>query len=650
MTESSEPAVLAAHNQALLERIAELERAVTRNAEDAELLRGLLAAVPAFIIHVDGALRVRFVNRYQPGLTPETVLGRSAFDFVAPGDHERSRAFIEQVRATGAVVSYPTIGTGPHGRPAHYETYVAPVREPDGSTGVVMVAVDVSAQVAREQALRESEARLGVALEATGIGLWSWAVETGELWWDERMSALHGSRAVMLDEYIERFVHLDDRDAFRARARRMRESGIWEPFAYRIVRQDGSARWLTSRGRVERGPQGQVAKIVGGTLDITEQRLLEEQLRQSQKMEAVGSLTAGIAHNFNNMLSVIMPTLDIAARVLPPERAPLLKDASHAARRAAEMVQQLMTYAGQSFTHERRPVALSDVVEAAVGICRRVFDRRVQLDVSYDGPAPAVRCSPIQIEQVLVNLLLNARDAVLDAKPERGLVSIRVRAQATALPPEQPGGPARDAVTVEVEDDGVGMSPEVRARAFEPFFSTKPAGHGTGLGLATSFAIARDHGGTLDCHSVVGAGTTFTLRLPTTTERPVRSDRPPARSSVALARLRVLLVDDDAAVRATIERILSEADLSVIAAGDGEAGVALLEANPDVHVVLLDRSMPGGAGETFIPRLRAAAPRAKIVFLSGQFVEPQVAALADGVLPKPASAEALLAIMSQLTV
>jgi PAS domain S-box-containing protein len=648
VTDSSDAAALAQENAALRARVAEFEQAAAQHAADAELLRGLLAAVPAFIIHIDAALRVRFVNRYLPGLTPEGVLGRSAFDFIAPQDHERSRQFIEQARATGQIVSYPTLAVGPHGAAANYENYVAPVREADGSTGALMVALDVSAQVERERALRESEARLGVALEATGIGLWGWDLRTGELWWDERMSALHGSKAPEpLERYTDRFVHPDDRAYFTARASRTIETGVWETFAYRIMRDDGSVRWVASRGRVERDETGTLTKVVGGTLDVTEQRLLEEQLRQSQKMEAIGSLTAGIAHNFNNMLSVIMPTLDVVSRMLPKERAPLLRDASHAARRAAEMIQQLMTYAGQSFTYERKPVALDEAVEAAVGICRRVFDRKVQLETSYDGPAPTVVCNPVQIEQVLVNLLLNARDAVLDARPERGLVSIRVRAQSNPLSPEQPGGEPRDAVTLEVEDDGVGMSPELRARLFEPFFTTKGPGRGTGLGLATSFAIVRDHGGTLECRSVAGVGTTFTLRLPTSQLPASRTGSPPKPSPTG--GLRVLLIDDDAAVRATVERILSDADLSVIAAGDGAAGVALLQAHPDVDVVLLDRSMPGGAGETFIPRLRAAAPKAKIVFLSGQSVEPSVAQLADGVVAKPASAEALLRTLQRVT-
>jgi len=511
MTDAAE---LARENAALRRRIEELERIGEKNASDAEFLRSVLGAVPAFIVHADCELRIRYINRYQPGLGPEQVIGRSIYDFMAPTDHALGATSIAKARATNEVVRYSNVGVGAHGQPAHYDTYLAPVREADGTVGICLVA-----------------------------------------------------------------------------------------------------------------------------LDVTPQRLLEEQLRQSQKLEAIGSLTAGIAHNFNNMLTVILPTLDIASRLVPPERLPLLKDASHAAKRAAEMVQQLMTYAGQSFSHERRPVALDDVVEASVGICRRVFDRRVQIETTYGGPAPVVVCSPVQLEQVLVNLLLNARDAVLEAGPGRGLVSIRV--QPASAPPNDPHGATEPSVAIEVEDDGIGMTDETRLHIFEPFFTTKGSGRGTGLGLATSFAIVRDHQGTLLCRSQPGRGTTFTINLPVSAEAPQPSERPPrAHSSKVLS---VLLVDDDALVRATVEHVLSDAGMRVIAAADGAAGVALLQAQPSVDVVLLDRSMPGGAGETFVPSMRKAAPRARILMLTGQAVEPAVAMLVDGILAKPTSAERLLA-------
>jgi CheY-like chemotaxis protein len=310
------------------------------------------------------------------------------------------------------------------------------------------------------------------------------------------------------------------------------------------------------------------------------------------------------------------------------------------------MVQQLMTYAGQSLSHERDVHCIDALVEASVGICRRAFERRVTLDTSFDGEPPCVLCNPVQLEQVLVNLLLNARDAVLDAGRTEARVYVRVRrtmmsraagsatlARAATTPPPVP------AVAIEVIDNGIGMNDLVRARLFEPFFTTKGAGRGTGLGLATSYAIVRDHEGTVTCESVQGVGTTMTVTLPTTTDAP----RGQAARSDALATptRRVLLVDDETAVRTTLSYVLSEAGMTVLLADSGQAALDVLS-RQSVEAVLLDRSMPGGAGETFIARIRALAPRARILFLSGQMVEPQVAALADAVVPKPVTGPALL--------
>jgi CheY-like chemotaxis protein len=236
---------------------------------------------------------------------------------------------------------------------------------------------------------------------------------------------------------------------------------------------------------------------------------------------------------------------------------------------------------------------------------------------------------------VIVNLLLNARDAVLEADRSESRVHVRVRQ--TKLMRDGVG--QVPAVAIEVIDNGIGMNEVVRTHLFEPFFTTKGAGRGTGLGLATSYAIVRDHEGTVTCESVQGVGTTMTVTLPTSSDAPrgiaARSDAPevPGR--------RVLLVDDEAAVRTTLSYVLSEAGITVVLADSGSAALEVL-ARQGIDVVLLDRSMPGGSGEPFITRIRALAPRTRILFLSGQMVEPAVAALADGVVQKPVTGPALL--------
>jgi signal transduction histidine kinase len=351
------------------------------------------------------------------------------------------------------------------------------------------------------------------AIRATGLGLWSWDVASGELQWDEGMRRLHACPTTpTVERYLNEIVHPADRPEALARAQRLLEGGPWDRHPFRIVQPNGEVRWVLASGVPVATSSGKPVKLVGSVLDITEQHALEEQLRQAQKMEAIGNLTAGLAHNFNNMLCVIIPTLEFALRLLPNDRKPMLREAMHAARRASELVRQLMTFAGQSASSQRACHSSHDVVKAAFDICARVFGEDMHLTAAFeDAPIP-IYCNAGQIEQVLVNLLLNARDAVLAAGPPRGHVRVRVRVS-RAESDRLSGEPDRW-LRIDVSDDGIGMSEEVKAKAFEPFFTTKAPGRGTGLGLATSYAIVREHRGRLECASHPGLGTTFTIMLP----------------------------------------------------------------------------------------------------------------------------------------
>jgi two-component system cell cycle sensor histidine kinase/response regulator CckA len=625
---------------ALRRRVAELERELATSRSAEAFLQSVLKAVPNFITNVDPDLNIRFLNRYLPEYDPASVVGRSVLDYVDPKDHALVREQIDYARATGEITSFSVDGEGVKGQRASYMTWVAAVHEPDGRVGACLSFVDVTEQRARDKAYRESQERLRLALDATGIGLWSWDPQTDEPVWDARLLELHGlSEMPPLDAYFTRIVHPDDRERLRSGMRRAARVGELAQATYRIIRPDGSVRWLFAFGRLQTSTEGRPL-MMGGCTDVTRQHELEEQLKQAQKMEAVGSLTAGIAHNFNNMLAVIIPTLELAEQLVPAQHLTLIQHASHAATRASELVLELMTYAGQSAATRRVNADLKRVVEAAADICRRTFDAHIALRVEYATPPPVLACSPVQIEQVLVNLLLNARDAVLDANVPHGSVTLRVR---RARPSDTPGAvdPDGAVVCIDVIDNGAGMSEEVRARIFEPFFTTKGVGRGTGLGLATSYAIVREHGGAISAESEVGRGSCFTVELPITRTEEQAPQATPVTTDTPL-KASVLVVDDDVAVRDTLVHVLSAAGLEVLQAYDGESAVAALAARPSIDVVLLDRSMPGGPGERFVPRLRAVSPHAKLVFLSGQAIHPALAQQVDFVLPKPTTGGALL--------
>jgi PAS domain S-box-containing protein len=638
--------------RALEARVRELEGRLRESEAAASFLDSVLRAVPAFIVNVDPNLRIRYLNRYQVGYSADRTNGRHVLDYVAPEDQEPWLRELERARETGRTTQFITRAAGPHGGVATYFTCFAPLHEPDGSIGVCLAALDVTAEKATERALYESEEKLLLALDATGIGLWSWDLADHSVRWDENMSRLHGGiESQHADHYLDLCVHPDDRARVRRESRLARSSGpAASQVTHRIVWPDGSVRWILSVGRVQYGQDKKPDRVIGGSIDVTRRHELEDQLRQSQKMEAVGNLTAGIAHNFNNMLAVILPTLELAGELVPPARAELLRQASQAATRASELVRNLMTYAGHSRPPGRTPCGALDVIEAAVSMCRRTFEAHVAIAIEVEAGARSLQVegSAVQLEQVLINLLLNARDAIVDAHQPRGLVTVRLRCAPVplGLPEQEP----RPALCIEVQDNGPGVPDCARARLFEPFFSTKPAGQGTGLGLATSFGTARDHGGTLTCSpasaGIVGAE--FVLTLPISSARPrehdpleaERPEEPPVRGSV-------LLVDDDLAVRCALGSVLASAGLTVLEAPCGHTALLALSESP-VDVILLDRAMPGGAGEQFLPRLRELAPRARLVFLSGQPVEPCLAVLADAIVPKPVSSPDLLDTIRQV--
>lgn len=497
--------------EALRRRVAELEAALAESKSASSLLESVLQAVPAFITKLDPDLNIEFLNRYQPGHTPEDVVGRSVFDYMAPADREVVRRHIGLARTTGEIVSYTLhAAVGPHGAPASYLTRVAPVREPDGRVGACLAFVDTTEQHRRENELRETRENLKWALEATGFGLWAWDVATNTMFWDERMLALHGCLHAPNPpvSYIDELVHPDDRASARLAFDQTTTTGVFHQEPYRVVCPNGTVRWLFTTGRVLKDEQGNPFKIMGGTLDTTRQRQLEEQVHKGQRMDALAKLTAGVAHNFNNMLAVIVPILELATSMVPESFQPMMNDGSRAASRSVELVRQLMTYAAPSQVSVRTRNEVRSIVEEAAGLSRHAFHASTELSIDLPDLPIFVECDSGQLEQVLVNLLLNARDAISTQGERRGRVVV------TARIVENPAQGEGAHVRIDVTDNGSGMPEPVRARMFEPFFTTKAVGKGTGLGLATSYAIVRDHGGVLSCESTFGIGSCFTVSLP----------------------------------------------------------------------------------------------------------------------------------------
>jgi signal transduction histidine kinase len=433
-------------------------------------------------------------------------------------------------------------------------------------------------------------------------------------------------------------IHPEDRAAVQGVIFRSVETGVYEDIQHRICAADGAERWVLCKGHAQTDQDGTTQRLLGAIVDVSERRALEDQLLIAQKMEAVGELAAGIAHNFNNMLAAILPNLELASRQSSPPTRRLLDAAREASTRAAKMVRQLMLFAGGGRAHERRLEALDVLVASTVEMCRNTFDRAIGIELRLDPALPPVRADSTQIEQVVLNALLNARDA-FDGVTDREL-RVWVSVESVAgddVPLEQPEG---EWVRIRIEDNGVGIPADVRRRIFEPFFTTKEVGKGTGLGLATSYAIIREHGGAIDCSARGEHGTIIDICLPADSsgEEPASTPTPPRAAGGSE---RVLLVDDEALVRNAVLRILEEAGYSVATAGDGAEALERFTREPDgFDVMLLDLSLPRVSGRHVLDEVRKLRPSVRVICFSGTGETPPDA---NASLDKPVGADTLLA-------
>ena len=443
-------------------------------------------------------------------------------------------------------------------------------------------------------------------------------------------------------------VHAEDRDRLRAT---MAEDWVHDTQReYRIVRTDGEVRWVEDRSFPVRGDDGAVVRVAGVAEDITERRGLEHRVRQAQKMEAVGQLAGGIAHDFNNLLTVISANLEFVREDLPATHSvrPDLDQIGHAASRARTLVQQLMTFSRQQPV-QLTDVDLADVVAGAERQLRRLVGEEIVVEVHAASPA-LVRADPTQLEQVLVNLALNARDAMLTpvhGHPGHG-GTLAIDVDHVDLPAgEAPEGLAPGScVRLRVRDSGHGMDDATRSRAFEPFFTTRDVGAGTGLGLATVFGIVRQLGGTITIVSAPGEGATVTILLParvgTASMVVAPGDGTPSRGRT------VLLVDDEEPVRTIASRILRHRGFTVLEARHGADAMLLWAAHgSDIDVLLTDLRMPEVGGRELADALAAERPALPIVFMSGYSEEAASAARGPSraFVEKPFTSESLVAVL-----
>jgi len=601
-----------------------LQKEVGEREAAERLLRQVIDADPSLVFVKDRDGKFVLVNKAVAdiyGTTAEAQVGKTDADFNS--NKEEVEHFLRDDRAVmdsrrPKVVTEETVTNPTTGATRWFQTVKVPLLSPDGEARRVLgVATDITERKRAEEALRRSEASYRGLVEHAAYGIYRATTDGKFLMVNPALFTMLGyaSAEDLLKLDVGRAAYVDPAARARIVARCEQFGSAIEEVAWR--RRDGSVITVRLSGRPVRGPDGAIECFEFIVEDVTEQRALEERLRQTQKMEAVGRLAGGIAHDFNNLLTAILGSVDFLRRALGPEHPEHAEteEIQKAAVRAADLTRQLLAFSRQQVLAPK-VLELDALVTNLEKMLRRLIGEDVELRFAPKAARAAVRADPGQLEQVIVNLVVNARDAM----PRGGKLTIEtatVDLDATYAWEHGTVEPGRY-VMLAVTDTGVGIDRAARARLFEPFFTTKEFGKGTGLGLATVYGIVKQSGGYIWVYSEPGQGATFKVYLPRVEPggEPLAARPSPARALGGTET--ILLAEDEAAVRNLARRVLEKHGYKLLLAATGRDGVQLAtqHAGP-IDLLVTDVVMPEMGGRELAQRLAALQPGLKVLYLSG---------------------------------
>lgn len=663
--EDGKPAVMTGMSQDITSRHeAEDERLflLGQQKDLADQLRMLLDSTGEGIYGVDAHGVCTFMNT-----AGASLLGGIADDFVGKSMHE----LMHHTRADGS--EYPASEcpvvqgirksemTRTHSElvwrldgssfPADYTSY--PIGGKGSTDGAVVAFQDVTQRLEMERDLRQSEKLFRGAFDAaqTGIVLIDPDGSTYLDVNDAICEMLGYTKAELMNLDWRQITHPDDLSANAEVFTQFQQSHDDVHYLNkRYVRKDGESISVEICDSVVRGPDGKAVVWVTHVIDVTErERAAEEneklasQLVQSQKMEAVGQLAGGIAHDFNNLLSVILNYATFAGEGLEAddERLADIEQIGKAGEKAANLVHQLLAFSRKEVV-QQRPIDINEVFSGVNQILSRSLGEDIDLDFHGLAGLPAVLADPGRVEQVLLNLAVNARDAM----PDGGVLRISTGVESVSEG-EHPGLAPGEHVVITVTDAGSGIDEATLEHIFEPFFTTKPRGAGTGMGLSSAYGIIEQAGGRLSVESEVGVGTTFYIHLPVSNATPVGAGRAVEGNQSLGGTETILLVEDEDAVRDLCSRILRKEGYEVVPYSTGSEALDYCRSNVNpIHLLLTDVVMPKMSGQELSERARAVREDLKILFMSGYtdelIAQRGVLVSGENLLAKPFDAGELL--------
>jgi PAS domain S-box-containing protein len=552
-----------------------------------------------------------------------------------PTDRERIVADIQRCQDTGEAFDGEYRIVSWTGTPMRVRVVGTPELDDAGQVVRVVGAFQDVTELRRTEAAVE---QLAAMVEQASDAIHVRSLDHTILFWNRRATEVLGwerGEAVGASARDLLFT-VEQQPRFDAAHKALLETGTWEGEFVQRTRWPDRTRTVEARWTLVRRP-GDLPVVLSICTDVTGQREREARELRDQRLESLGTLAGGIAHDLNNVLTPITISAGLLLeRITDPQDRELLEIMAAGSRRGAEMIRGLLEFA-RGADGERTVVEVADLLHDLARLVRETFPPSIHLEVDVAADLPPVLANRTELHQVLLNLAVNSRDAMAG---EEGSLVLRGRR-----------GAHDDTVVLEVADDGPGMPPAVLQRVFEPFFTTKEVGSGTGLGLSTSIGIIERHGGTIDVHSEPGRGTTVAVTLPTAPRETSAPAEAPEQAGAAGEGATVLVVDDEEAVRFVVERTLTRAGYQVVTASNGAEALDVLEARDDVAVILLDMMMPVLDGRRTVPRLRETHPDVHVVMTSGVLGAPGVDAPPQGVssvLPKPFTRSELLASIERL--